>query len=38
MNFLRLHWFDIGLGLAIAVGGFVLFTRPAGLCCCSGSA
>lgn len=31
MNFLRLHWFDIGLGLAIAVGGFVLFTRPAGL-------
>ena len=24
MNFLRLHWFDLGLGLAFLTGGFVL--------------
>ena len=31
MNFLRMHWFDLGPALAVAVGGFVLLTRPAGL-------
>jgi hypothetical protein len=31
MNFLRLHWFDLGLGLAALTGGFLLITRPTGL-------
>jgi len=31
MNFLRMHWFDLGLALAVVVGGFILLTRPAGL-------
>jgi hypothetical protein len=31
MNFLRLHWFDLGLALALMTGAFVLVTRPTGL-------
>jgi len=31
MSFLRLHWYDLGLVLAVAVGGFVFITRPIGL-------
>jgi len=31
MNFLRLHWFDIGLMLAVAVGAFVLVAHPTGI-------
>jgi len=31
MNFLRMHWFDLGLGLAAATGGYLLLVRPAGL-------
>jgi hypothetical protein len=31
MNFFRLHWFDIGLMLAVAVGAFVLVAHPTGI-------
>ena len=31
MNFLRLHWFDLGLALAAIVGVCVLITHPTGL-------
>ena len=31
MNFFRLHWFDIGLMLAVAVGAFVLVAHPNGI-------
>jgi hypothetical protein len=31
MNFLRMHWFDLGLFLAVGVGGFILVTHPTGL-------
>jgi hypothetical protein len=31
MNFMRLHWFDLGLVLAAMVGGFMLIAHPAGL-------
>ncbi len=31
MNFVRLHWFDLGAVLAFFVGGFVLETRPTGI-------
>ncbi len=31
MNFLRLHWFDLGVALAVASGGFVLITHPTNL-------
>jgi hypothetical protein len=31
MNFLRNHWFDIGIGLAAVTGGFLLITRPTGI-------
>ena len=31
MSFLRNHWFDLGIALAVLVGGFVLVTRPTGL-------
>src|SRR5579875_1843086 len=31
MNFLRLHWFDLGLALALVVAILVLITRPSGL-------
>ncbi|HEX5414128.1 MAG TPA: HXXEE domain-containing protein [Chloroflexota bacterium] len=31
MNFLRMHWFDLGLALAVVAGGFILLTRPVGL-------
>ena len=31
MNFLRLHWFDLGLALAAVTGGWMLFIHPAGL-------
>ncbi len=27
MNFMRLHWFDVGLVLAFIVGGFLLFSK-----------
>ena len=32
MQFLRLHWFDIGVGLAFVVGAYVAVTRPTGVC------
>jgi hypothetical protein len=28
MNFVRLHWFDIGLGLALITGGSLLLLKP----------
>jgi hypothetical protein len=31
MDFLRKHWFDIGIVLALVVAGNVLATRPRGL-------
>jgi hypothetical protein len=31
MNFLRLHWYDIGLGLAVATGATLIVVRPSGL-------
>ena len=31
MNFLRWHWFDIGLVLAVGIGVFLLIARPTGL-------
>jgi hypothetical protein len=31
MNFLRMHWFDLGIALAALTGAFVLETRPTGL-------
>lgn len=31
MNVLRMHWFDVGLALAIVIGGFVFLSRPSGL-------
>ena len=31
MDFLRLHWFDLGIALAVAVGGFVLIVHPTGI-------
>ncbi|MGD0879879.1 MAG: HXXEE domain-containing protein [Anaerolineales bacterium] len=31
MNFLRLHWFDLGIALAAMVGGFVLIAHPTGI-------
>lgn len=31
MNFLRLHWFDVGIALALLAGIYVLVARPAGL-------
>jgi hypothetical protein len=31
MNFLRLHWYDLGLGLAFATGAALLVVRPTGL-------
>jgi hypothetical protein len=31
MNFLRLHWFDLGIILALITGGFLLFTRSTGI-------
>ena len=31
MNFLRLHWFDLGLALAIVVGVLLVITHPTGL-------
>jgi hypothetical protein len=31
MNFLRLHWFDLGIALAALVGGYVLVAHPTGL-------
>lgn len=31
MNVLRMHWFDLGLALAVVVGAFVLIARPTGL-------
>ncbi len=31
MNFLRRHWFDLGLGVAAVVSMFLLITRPAHL-------
>ncbi len=31
MNFLRLHWFDVGVGLAVVTGVVMLITRPTGL-------
>lgn len=31
MNFLRLHWFDLGLALAAIAGIYMLFTHPTGL-------
>jgi hypothetical protein len=31
MGFLRLHWFDVGIALAIVAGGSMLITHPSGL-------
>lgn len=31
MSFLRFHWFDIGILLALCAGGFVIYTQPIGL-------
>jgi hypothetical protein len=31
MNFLRRHWFDVGLALAAVVGAGILVTHPRGL-------
>jgi uncharacterized RDD family membrane protein YckC len=31
MNFLRLHWFDLGVVMAAVVGVFLLITHPTGL-------
>jgi len=31
MDFLRLHWFDLGIALAILVGGYVLIAHPTGV-------
>ena len=31
MNFLRWHWFDVGLALAAVVGAGILVTHPTGL-------
>jgi hypothetical protein len=31
MNFLRMHWFDLGLVLAAATGGFILIAHPTGV-------
>ena len=31
MNFLRMHWFDLGIVLAAATGGYVLIARPGGI-------
>ena len=28
MNFMRLHWFDVGLGLALLTGVFVFMNKP----------
>lgn len=31
MNFLRMHWFDLGIALAVATGGLVLVTHLSGI-------
>jgi hypothetical protein len=31
MNFLRMHWFDLGIALGVVIGGFLLATHPTGL-------
>ena len=31
MNFLRLHWFDLGIALAVLTGFFVLVAHPTGI-------
>ena len=31
MNFLRMHWFDLGIVLAAATGGYILIAQPAGI-------
>ncbi len=31
MSFMRMHWFDLGIVLAVVVGGFVLISHPTGL-------
>jgi hypothetical protein len=31
MDFLRLHWFDLGLALAVVTGGYVVIAHPVGL-------
>ena len=31
MNFLRLHWFDLGIGLVVLTGGAVLILHPIGI-------
>ena len=31
MNFLRMHWFDLGLVLGAATGGWVLVAHPTGI-------
>ena len=31
MNFLRMHWFDMGICLAVVVGGFTLFMHLGGI-------
>jgi hypothetical protein len=31
VNFLRLHWYDLGMGLAAATGAMLLIARPQGL-------
>ena len=33
MNILRLHWFDLGLGLALIAGGFLAFSHLTPLSC-----
>jgi hypothetical protein len=32
MSFMRLHWFDVGLGLALVTGGFLLVRQLTPLC------
>jgi Protein of unknown function with HXXEE motif len=31
MNFMRMHWFDLGIGLAAVVGAFLFIIHPAGV-------
>jgi hypothetical protein len=31
MNFLRMHWFDLGIVLAALVGGYLLIVHPTGI-------
>jgi hypothetical protein len=31
MNFMRMHWFDLGIVLAVVVGAFLLINHPNGL-------